>query len=172
MDNQIAGPAAGRTTDEHEFRTTMSRFASGLTVVAGLDQNGEPAGLTCQSFSSLSIEPPLILVCLGKASRSWAQIEPTGRFGVSILAEEQQEVCATLGRPAADKVDVVPWRASRNGSVYIEGALAVIDCEIGAIHEAGDHLVVIGEVVDLAVGEDGAPLLFYRGSYSKGAFCP
>lgn len=150
--------------------STMSRFASGLTVVAGLDQKGEPAGLTCQSFSSLSVEPPLVLVCIGLASRSWAQTEPTGRFGISILAEEQQEVCPALGRRGADKFDSVPWCVSPSGSVYIKGALATIDCRIGAIHKAGDHLVVIGKVRDLAIREDGAPLLFYRGSYGKGVF--
>jgi 3-hydroxy-9,10-secoandrosta-1,3,5(10)-triene-9,17-dione monooxygenase reductase component len=170
VNQQITGPEPGRTIDQHEFRTTMGSFASGLTVVAGLDETGQPAGLTCQSFSSLSIEPPLILVCIGLGSTSWARIEPTGRFGVSILAEEQKEVCAALGRRAEDKFDSIRWHAGDNGSVYIKDALAAIDCRISAIHEAGDHLVVIGKVTDLHVREDGAPLLYYRGSYTKGAF--
>ncbi|MFJ6901997.1 flavin reductase family protein [Streptomyces hokutonensis] len=170
MTDQITGPGPGRTIDQHEFRTTMGNFASGLTVVAGLDLTGRPTGLTCQSFSSLSVEPPLVLVCIGLGSTSWPLIEPTGRFGISILAEEQQDVCAALGRRSEDKFASIPWRAGESGSVYIEGALATIDCRIAAIHEAGDHRVVIGRVMDLEVREDGAPLLFYRGSYSKGAF--
>ncbi|WPB88058.1 flavin reductase family protein [Streptomyces malaysiensis] len=170
MSHQIANRDVGRTIDEREFRTAMSRFASGLTIVAGLDKRGEPAGLTCQSFSSLSIEPPLILVCIGLGSGSWAQIEPTGRFGVSILAEEQKDICAALGRRAEDKFSSIPWRASPTGAVHIDGALATIDCRISAIHEAGDHIVVIGEVTDLSMREGGTPLLFFGGSFGKGAF--
>ncbi|MEV0184739.1 flavin reductase family protein [Streptomyces sp. NPDC050625] len=170
MTNHTTGTAASREIDQHQFRTTMGRFASGLTVVAALDESGRPAGLACQSFSSLSLDPPLILVCIGKGSTSWGQIEPTGRFGVSILAEEQKDVCAALGRRDPDKFDAVPWHTSEHGAVHIDGALATIDCRISTIHEAGDHVVVIGEVIDLAVRREGAPLLFYCGSYGKGSF--
>ncbi|MGW1412112.1 flavin reductase family protein [Streptomyces sp. NPDC002403] len=170
MTDQITGPGPGRAIDQHEFRATMGHFASGLTVVAGLDPTGRPIGLACQSFSSLSVEPPLVLVCIGLGSTSWPRLEPTGRFGISILAQEQQDVCSALGRPSEDKFASIPWRAGESGSVFVEGALATVDCRIAAIHEAGDHRVVIGRVMDLEVHENGAPLLFYRGSYSKGAF--
>jgi len=139
---------AGRVIGEQEFRTTMGRFASGLTVVASLDSAGEPAG---------------------RGSASWNRIEPTGRFGVSILAEEQQEVCAALGRRGADKFAGVSWQASAFGTVRIDGALATIDCRIESIRSAGDHVVVIGEVADLAVREDGEPLLYFRSSYGRAA---
>ncbi|WP_231335696.1 flavin reductase family protein [Actinomadura graeca] len=168
--NQFTGLEFEPEISQDDFRTTMSRFASGLTVVAALDEAGLPAGLTCQSFASLSLDPPLILVCVGRGSSSWARIEGTGRFGVSILAEQQRDVCVSLARRAEDKFDSVPWRPSPYGTVHIEGALATIDCRIGTVHEAGDHLVVIGDVLDLAVRDEGTPLLYFRGRYGKATF--
>lgn len=148
------------------FRAVMSHFATGLTVVATLDADGAPAGLTCQSFSSLSLDPQLALVCVARTSTSWARIEPTGRFAVSILAEDQREISALLGTSRADKFSRVPWRASAYGTVHIEGALATIDCRVHAVHDAGDHRLIIGDIVDLAVGRRGAPLLYFRGAYT------
>lgn len=159
---------AGRTIEAAEFRSAMSLFASGLTVVASLDAYGQPAGLACQSFSSLSLDPQLILVCIGKGSSSWARIAPTGHFSVSILAANQQEVCATLGRHSQNKFQSISWHPTAHGTVRIDGSLAALDCRIRDIHEAGDHLVVIGEVLDLATREDGAPLLFFRSAFAKG----
>jgi 3-hydroxy-9,10-secoandrosta-1,3,5(10)-triene-9,17-dione monooxygenase reductase component len=150
---------------KHTFRAVMSQFATGLTVVASLDERGEPAGLTCQSFSSLSLEPQLVLVCIGRGSTSWARIEPTGRFAVSILADDQREISTLLGSSRPDKFRAVSWHASAHGTVHINGSLATVDCLVHAVHDAGDHRLVIGEVVDLAVGERGAPLLFFRGDY-------
>lgn len=156
---------AGRTIDQAEFRLAMSHFATGLTVVAGLDRNGEPAGLTCQSFTSVSTDPQLVLICVGRGSTSWQRIEQTGHFTVSILAREQQHVSAVLGSGRADKFRQVPWHPSDHGTVRIDGALATIDARISAVHEAGDHNVVIGEVLDLSVSEDRTPLLYFRSAY-------
>ncbi|WP_234343032.1 flavin reductase family protein [Streptomyces fulvoviolaceus] len=167
--SRIADLDSGRAIREHEFRAAVGCYASGLTVVAALDEMGNPAGLTCQSFSSLSLEPPLILVCIGRRSSSWARIEPTGRFGVSILAEEQQEICAAIGRSGGDKFGSIDWHASADGAVHIEGALATINCRISTIHDGGDHLVVIGEVMGLTVRDAGAPLLYFRGNFGTGA---
>ncbi|KUM95459.1 monooxygenase [Streptomyces yokosukanensis] len=158
----------GRTIEAAEFRSALSLFASGLTVVASLDEYGRPVGLACQSFSSLSLDPQLILVCIGKGSSSWPRIAPTGHFSVSILAAEQQEVCAALGRPGQNKFQSIPWRPTTHGTVRIDGSLAALDCRIRDVHEAGDHLVVIGEVLDLATRDDGVPLLFFRSSFAKG----
>ncbi|MET1073757.1 MAG: flavin reductase family protein [Umezawaea sp.] len=165
--HQFARP---RRIDQSEFRATMGRFASGLTVVASLDEDGDPAGLTCQSFSSLSVDPQLVLVCVGTGSTSWSRVERTGRFSVSILAEDQQDVCVALGRPVPTKFDGVGWHATDHGTVRVDGALAAVDCRIDAVHRAGDHLVVVGEVLDLAVREDGSPLLYFRGGYTR-AMC-
>lgn len=157
-----------QTAVETDFRTVLGSFASGLTVVAALDADGAPAGLACQSFSSLSLDPPLVLVCVGRNSSSWPRVAATGRFGISVLAADQQEVCTALGRKSHEKFQNVPWYATEHGTVHIDGALAFIDCSIHAIHEAGDHLVVIGEVLDMSARHDGAPLLYFRSTYTKG----
>ncbi|MFI2188318.1 flavin reductase family protein [Streptomyces sioyaensis] len=161
-------PTASRAIGPTEFRAAMGQFASGLTVVASLDASGNPVGLACQSFSSLSLDPQLVLVCIGKGSTSWPRIARTGRFSVSILAADQQEVCAALGSRGPDKFQTIPWIATAHGTVRIDGALAAIDCRIHDIYEAGDHLVVIGKVLDLATRQDGDPLLFFRSAFAKG----
>ncbi|MDQ8706029.1 flavin reductase family protein [Streptomyces sp. LHD-70] len=155
--------------DAAVFRDVLGRFASGITVVAGLD-GAEPVGFACQSFASLSIDPPLVMLAVGKTSTSWPRIERAGRFCVSILAEDQQEVCAALGASGRQKFAAVPWRTSAHGTVVIDGALATVDCRLAAVHEAGDHHIVTGEVVDLAARENGRPLLYFRSRYAAGAF--
>ncbi|TGA94514.1 flavin reductase [Streptomyces sp. MZ04] len=153
-----------------DFRNVLSRFASGVTVVASLDERGAPAGLACQSFASLSLDPPLVLLCVGTSSTSWPSIRRAGRFGVSILAEEQRDVCAALGRRGPDKFAGVEWEASAQGAVRIAGALATVDCELQTVHEAGDHYVVTARVLGLTAREDGTPLLYFRSDYATGVF--
>ncbi|MCK7622646.1 flavin reductase family protein [Streptomyces sp. RS10V-4] len=152
------------------FRDVLGRFASGITMVAALGPDGEPAGLACQSFASLSLDPPLILLCVGKGSTSWPRIAAAGHFAVSILAEEHRAACAALAAPGTDKFAGLPWRATPHGTVHLDGALATVDCALEAVHEAGDHLLVTGRVLDLTAREDGAPLLYFRGGYATGAF--
>ncbi|GAA2670849.1 flavin reductase family protein [Streptomyces lunalinharesii] len=152
------------------FRDVLGRFASGITMVATLDADGAPAGLACQSFASLSLEPPLILLCIGKNSTSWPRIAAAGRFAVSVLAEEHRAACASLAASGTDKFAGLSWRPSPHGTVHLDGALATVDCALDAVHEAGDHLIVTGRVLDLTAREDGTPLLYFRGGYATGAF--
>ncbi|MET8572809.1 flavin reductase family protein [Streptomyces sp. NPDC004783] len=156
--------------DMDHFRDVLGRFASGVTVVAAADEDGTPAGLACQSFASLSLDPPLVLVCVGRTSSSWPKVEAAGRFGISVLAEDQQAVCAALGRRGGDKFAGVSWSLSRNGAVRIDGALAHIDCAVREVVEAGDHYVVIARVLELAAREDGNPLLYFRSDFARGVF--
>lgn len=156
--------------DAPGFREVLGRFASGITVVAALDENGEPAGLACQSFASLSMDPPLVMLCVGTSSSSWPKIRRAGRFGVSILAAEQRDVCAALGRKGADKFAGVEWELSTHGAVRIAGALATVDCALHTVHEAGDHYVVTARVLGLTAREDGTPLLYFRSDYATGVF--
>ncbi|GGU81568.1 monooxygenase [Streptomyces litmocidini] len=154
-----------------EFRDVLGRFASGITVVATLDADGaEPVGFACQSFASLSLDPPLVMLAVGKNSTSWPRIQRAGRFCVNILAEDQQATCAALGRSGPDKFAGVPWSAGEHGTVRIDGALAHVECALDAVHEAGDHHLVTAQVVALDAGEDGRPLLFFRSRYAVGAF--
>ncbi|MEU8527626.1 flavin reductase family protein [Streptomyces sp. NPDC048629] len=152
------------------MKHVLGHFASGVTVVAAAGEDGRPAGLAVQSFASLSLAPPLVLLCVGKNSTSWPQVERVGRFGVSILAEDQREVCAALGRPGPGKFDGLDWTATEDGAVHIDGALATLDCAVHAVHEAGDHLVVTARVHALDAREDGTPLVFYRSDYATGVF--
>ena len=149
------------------FRDVLGRFASGVTVVTGTS-NGEPVGLTCQSFSSVSLEPPLVVFIPAKSSRAWPLIQRSGKFCVNFLAGDQAELSNTMASRGTDKFADVKWTPSpETGSPMLEGALAQVDCTIHAVHEAGDHYVVLGRVVDLLMHDDGEqePLLFFRGEY-------
>jgi 3-hydroxy-9,10-secoandrosta-1,3,5(10)-triene-9,17-dione monooxygenase reductase component len=149
------------------FRDVLGRFASGVTVVTGTS-SGEPVGLTCQSFSSVSLEPPLVVFIPAKSSRAWPLIQRSGKFCVNFLAADQAELSNAMASRGVDKFADVKWTPSpETGSPILEGALAQVDCTIQAVHEAGDHYVVIGRVVDLLIHDHGEqdPLLFFRGEY-------
>jgi 3-hydroxy-9,10-secoandrosta-1,3,5(10)-triene-9,17-dione monooxygenase reductase component len=148
------------------FRDVLGRFASGVTVVT-TTSNDEPVGMTCQSFSSVSLDPPLVLFIPAKSSRSWPLIQRSGKFCVNFLAAGQAELSNTMASRGADKFGDVKWTPSRaTGSPILEGSLAHVDCTIHQVHEAGDHYVVIGQVVDLGIDEAGVdPLLFFQGEY-------
>lgn len=122
-----------------------------------------------QSLASVSLEPPLVLFCPQKSSRSWPLIAATGRFGVNILSEQQRELCSTFATPGADKFRDVAWHPSRSGLPVLERHLAYVDCSIEAVHDAGDHEIVIGRVTDLHESELDDPLLFYRGRLGRWA---
>jgi 3-hydroxy-9,10-secoandrosta-1,3,5(10)-triene-9,17-dione monooxygenase reductase component len=150
------------------FRDVLGRFASGVTVVTGTS-NDEPVGLTCQSFSSVSLDPPLVLFIPAKTSRAWPLIQRSGKFCVNFLAADQAELSNTMASRGIDKFGEVKWTPSPGtGSPMLAGALAHVDCTIHSVHEAGDHYVVIGRVLDLITDEPATtddPLLFYRGEY-------
>ncbi|WP_127480937.1 flavin reductase family protein [Nocardioides pantholopis] len=153
-------PAARR------FRDVLGRFASGVTVVTALS-DGVPVGMTCQSFSSVSLDPPLVLFVPALTSRAWPRIRRAGQFCVSILAADQTALSQRMASRDAEKFAGVGWVPSPvSGSPALEGALAHVDCAVHAVHAAGDHDVVIGRVLALdAVDGDPRPLLFYRGTY-------
>lgn len=151
------------------FRDVLGRFASGVTVITSTSR-GEPVGLTCQSFSSVSLEPPLVLFIPAKTSRAWPLIQRSGRFCVNFLGAGQAELSNTMASRGVDKFADVTWTPSpQTGSPMLDGALAHIDCTIHTVHEAGDHYVVIGRVLELVLGgeEQPDPLLFYRGEYHR-----
>lgn len=155
------------------FRDVLGRFASGVTVVTATS-GGEPVGMTCQSFSSVSLEPPLVVFIPAKTSRAWPRIHRSGTFCVNLLAADQSDLSNRMASRGVDKFEGVSWTPSpQTGSPMLAGALAQIDCAIHAVHEAGDHYLVIGRVLDLVTdgddpeegGGERAPLLFYRGEY-------
>lgn len=153
--------------DANQFRDRLGHYASGITVIGGL-VGDEPAGFTCQSFSSVSLAPPLVSFCAMRSSTSWPRIRPGGRFSVNVLAEGQQHVSQGFARSGGPKWASVDWRLSPGGNPLIERSLMWLDCEVFAEHEAGDHHIVIGEVKHMSAAdwhEGGAPLLYFRGVY-------
>lgn len=147
------------------FRDVLGRFASGVTVVTATS-NGEPVGMTCQSFSSVSLDPPLVLFVPAKTSRAFPLMQRAGKFAVNFLASDQAELSNVMASRGVDKFSDVDWRPSEvTGSPLLEGALGYVDCTIHAVHEAGDHFIVIGRVLDLAATDEPDPLLFYQGRY-------
>lgn len=158
-------PADRRVPPEH-YRATLGHFCTGVTIVTAAGADG-PAGFTCQSFSALSLDPPLVLVCPGLTSTSWPRIEAAGAFCVNVLSADQEELCRGFATSGADKFAGVGWKPGPfTGAPVITGALAWIECQIHAIHEAGDHLIVVGRTLDMGTAE-GRPLLFYRGGYGR-----
>ncbi|WP_020671784.1 3-hydroxy-9,10-secoandrosta-1,3,5(10)-triene-9,17-dione monooxygenase reductase subunit [Amycolatopsis nigrescens] len=157
--------------DPANFRAVLGQFCTGVTVVTGCGggpAGGEPVGFACQSFAALSLDPPLVLFCPGKGSRTWPLIERAGRFAVNVLADDQREVSNTFGARGADKFGSVAWHPAPSGSPLLDGVLTWVDCELEAVHEAGDHYVVVGRVTALGSADtsDARPLLFYRGRYT------
>ena len=147
------------------FRDVLGRFASGVTVVTTTSA-GQPVGMTCQSFSSVSLDPPLVLFVPARTSRAWPLMQRSGRFCVNFLAADQADLSNTMASRGVDKFAGVGWRPSpATGSPLLDGALGYVDCAIHAVHEGGDHYVVIGRVLDLATVEDDEPLLFFQGEY-------
>lgn len=150
------------------FRAVLGHFCTGITIVTARDSDG-PIGMTAQSFAALSLDPPLVLVCPGKASSSWPRIEATGSFCVNVLGEHQEELCRGFAMSGVDKFAGVGYRPSpHSSSPLLADTLAWIDCRLDAIYEGGDHVIAVGRVLDLGLEDEGGkPLLFYRGGYGR-----
>ncbi|MET7616064.1 flavin reductase family protein [Streptomyces sp. NPDC005408] len=165
--------------DPGEFRRVLGHFATGVTVITAHDDSG-PAGFACQSFASLSLEPPLVAFMVARTSTTWPRIARAGSFCVNVLGAHQGELCRGFAVSGADKFAGVPYdRAPATGSPRLDSVPAWIDCTIQTVHTGGDHLIVVGRVEALgtseegaaaegaAAGEDGAPLLFHRGKFGR-----
>lgn len=157
----------GREATEERFREVMGRFVSGVTVVTGI-HDGEPVGLTCQAFTSVSLEPPLVLFAASRRSLSWPLIRSSGAFAVNLLAAEQSGLSQAFATRGADKFAGVDWApGDRTGSPVISGTVGHVECRLHDVHDGGDHEVVLGLVVGLANGPTSDPLLYHRGAYAR-----
>jgi len=152
--------------DAATFRTVLGHFCSGITVVTAVDE-GEPVGLTCQSFASVSLDPPLVLFVPSKGSHSWPRIRHAGHFCANVLAEDQEPLGRRFALQGTDKFAGVGWTAGGDGAPRLDGCLAHVECDVEAVHDGGDHDIVVGRAVELGVPGDGGPLLFYRGGYGR-----
>ncbi|MFF3323024.1 flavin reductase family protein [Streptomyces sp. NPDC002889] len=153
--------------DTGEFRRVLGHFASGITVVTAHDEEG-PAGFACQSFTSLSLDPPLVAFMVARTSTTWPRIARAGSFCVNVLGADQGEMCRAFAVSGADKFAGVAWtRSPATGSPLLDGVPAWIDCTIRTVHTGGDHLIVVGRVETLDAQQEGAPLLFHRGRFGR-----
>jgi 3-hydroxy-9,10-secoandrosta-1,3,5(10)-triene-9,17-dione monooxygenase reductase component len=158
-------PYGSSDFDSRQFRTAMGQFCTGVTVISTIDADDKPVGFACQSFAALSLDPPLVLFCPMKTSRSWPVIEAAGKFVVNVLANRQQDVSATFGAPGEDKFKTISWDKSPLGLPVIRHALTWVECEIDRVVDGGDHHIVIGRATTLGEVLQDKPLLFYRGGY-------
>lgn len=147
-----------------EFRNALGRFATGIAIVTTMDNNGMPMGLTVNSFNSVSLDPPLVLWSLDKGSNQMEAFCNSGFYGVSILAHDQQFASNLFAAMADDRFEQVDWSIAQTGAPLIDGALARIDCITEQVIEGGDHVILLGRVVDIAVSH-GDPLVYYGGGY-------
>lgn len=155
--------------DPAGFRRVLGTFATGVTVVTApaADPDGSPAGFACQSFSALSLDPPLVTFMVGRTSATWPRIARAGVFCVNVLGAHQGELCRGFAVSGGDKFAGVTYDAApASGSPRLTGTLAWIDCTVHAVHTGGDHLIVVGRVDALGAGDgDRPPLLFHKGRF-------
>lgn len=148
-----------------QFRALMASFAAGVTVVTTRDGAGGLWGLTATAFSSLSLDPPLCLVCIDRRTASHRPLADSRRFAVSVLTDQQQDVSNHFASKLADKFAGVAWQPGPVTEVpVLSEALAWMECDVDAIHEGGDHDIFVGRIVSAHV-RDGKPLVYWRGSY-------
>jgi 3-hydroxy-9,10-secoandrosta-1,3,5(10)-triene-9,17-dione monooxygenase reductase component len=147
------------------LRHVLGFFASGIVVVTAATDDG-PAGFTCQSFSSLSLDPPLVAFSPARTSTTWPRIRTVGRFCVNVLADGHRDVSTAFSRSGKDKFAGVAFTAAPSGAPRIDGVAAWIDCALEAEYPGGDHTIVVGRVHALEANpSSGSPLLFHRGAY-------
>ncbi|WOX24950.1 flavin reductase family protein [Streptomyces solicathayae] len=160
-----ATPAAGATPD---IRSALAGFCTGVAVITALDPDGRPVGMAVQSFSSVSLDPPLVCFCPAHTSTTWPAIRAAGRFAVNVLAADQEELCRRFAVTGGDKFAGVRWSPGPNGAPLLDGALATVVCELEDVLDGGDHAIALGRVTSLtAHRDDAAPLLYFRRTYGR-----
>jgi len=153
--------------DGTHYRNVMGTYPTGVTVVSAASDDG-PVGLAIGSFTSVSLDPPLVVFCPGSQSSSWPKIRESGRFCVSVLADDQGEVSNIFASKVEDKFGAVSWAPSSNGAPRIDGCISYLDCDIHDIRPGGDHDIVVGLVTEMEVlRPDHGPLVFLRGGYGR-----
>lgn len=151
--------------DEAGLRSVLGHFATGITIVTGRDEERRARAITVNAFASLSLDPPLVLYCLGKRAFNFDAFANAKAFAVNLLSADQQALSDRFAREAEDDLADLPATELATGSPVLAGCLAVLDCETEAIHEAGDHLIVIGRVKALDLPRESEPLIYFRGRY-------
>lgn len=152
------------------FRRVLGHYPTGVCAVTAVEPDGLASGMIVGSFTSVSLDPPLVAFFPDKSSTTWPRIARAGLFCVNVLARDQQDLCRRFASKGGDKFGGLPYRLSNNGSPVLDDVIAWIDCTLDTVHEAGDHFIVLGRVSELDIARADAPLLFFRGEY--GSFAP
>lgn len=151
-------------TNFADYKEVLGQFCTGITVITSVHGH-EPVGFTCQSFSALTMTPPMILLCPQKSSTSWPRIRKAGTFVVNVLAADQRWISDSFAKSGTDKFAGVDYSSTSEGLPIIDGSLAWIECEITKEIDAGDHTIVMGGIREFGREKTGDPLLFHRGNY-------
>jgi flavin reductase (DIM6/NTAB) family NADH-FMN oxidoreductase RutF len=147
-----------------EFRMALRCFAAGVTVVTTRDGAGHPSGLTASAFTSVSLHPPLVLVCVDHAATAHPDFRAHGWFAINVLRRDQEELSRRFAESGSDKFRGVPYREGRAGLPLLDGAVAVLECRLTGEYEAGDHTIFVGQVEGASV-RGGPPLVYFHGAY-------
>jgi len=159
-------PESPQAVSSDVFRRACGRFATGVAIAGAIDSNGAPHGLTVSSFSSVSLDPPLILICLGHAIAAIDVFRQSRHFGLSVLHENQRALSERFAMRLDDRFDSLAWRRGESGVPLIDGALAAMECETRHCVTAGDHDIFIAEMLRATIG-DGRPLIHFASEYSR-----
>ena len=151
--------------DGRELRNALGRFATGVCVITTVDNNGNALGMTANSFSSVSLDPPLVLWNLQNGSEVYAAFARQRRFAINVLSDQQVDLSNHYARKGDHLLDPAHFRQGRNGAPIIRNALVSFECDLHATHDGGDHLIIVGRVLDVCGRPGGDPLLFFSGAY-------
>ena len=149
-----------------DFRRACGRFATGVTIASVLDAQGAPHGLTVNSFASVSLEPPLVLICLGHAVSIIEHFRAAKYFGINVLAEGQRDLSDRFARKGQDRFDGLEWQPGETGVPLLEGVLAAVECAVHQRFTSGDHDVFVGEMLSARVAK-GDPLIYFASRYQE-----
>ena len=152
--------------DSREIRDIIGHFATGVTVVTTRDGAGSPFGLTVNAFTSLSLNPPLVVVCIDKAAQCYSCFEESKVFAVNVLSEDQEELSRRFATKGIEKFGEIKWHRGENNVPLLDGSIGTIECKIVNSYEGGDHTIYLGEIVSANATED-RPLLFFKGKYHR-----
>ena len=153
--------------DPRTLRDALGCFATGVTVVTCLNAHGEPAGITVNSFTSVSLEPPLLLVCIHKQAATAEALIGADSFAINVLQNQQQPASITFSTRGEDRFGCTPWSTGEAGAPILGDSLCVFECERFAVYEGGDHHILVGKVIKASFDAGLDPLLFFRGRYRR-----
>jgi len=153
--------------DPRTLRDALGCFATGVTVVTALDEQGRPAGLTVNSFTSVSLDPPLLLVCIHKQAAAAGPLTGAASFAINVLQTGQQPASITFSTRGEDRFGCTPWSRGESGAPILGDSLCVFECERFAVYDGGDHHILVGQVVKASFDAGLDPLLYFRGSYRR-----